>query len=93
MRYGRIIEGSNPFRDAKLVLDKFEKVCIIGVVMKPSSDLRFCRCACCRAGLHRGSGNKSVVKRARRHARRLVKELLKRGIEDVPERFTVTYTD
>jgi hypothetical protein len=57
------------------------------------SDLKFCGCGSCRRGMHHKPGSGWVVDYTRRKWRRLVKKMLKEGEEDIPEHFSVPYTD
>lgn len=54
--------------------------------------LKFCSCRHCKAGRkHRRS--QIMIKKVKRHARRLTKELIKRGDYNPPTAITVPYTD
>lgn len=61
--------------------------------------LRKCSCRQCRAGLHRPKGGgKAIAKRAVRHGRRLLRDMLRtaKTIDDydfIAEKITLPYTD
>jgi hypothetical protein len=54
--------------------------------------LMFCSCAMCRYGRKRW-GNHTMITKLKRSARHKVKQMLKHGFTEVPEKVSVPYTD
>jgi hypothetical protein len=61
--------------------------------------LKKCGCRACRVGLHRpNGGGKAIAKRAVRHGRRLLRDMLRTAktisdYDNIPEKITLPYTD